>query len=395
MPPSVQTTKLISSLRLVIPRLRLLQKKDTASSKVQRRELAQLLEEGRDASARIRVENVISTDTAVEVMEMVELYCELLLARANVLDQVAFGEKGVRARSRAREEKARSEVGKRQGVGTGAGAAPKDIKGGDSGSSSRSLFGFPFFGGGQQKQKSEDAQSSLESTKDEDLSPEELCYIDPALDEAAAVVFYAWPRFPHDVRELTIVRTMLADRYGKDFMSLAQENKVEHVKVPERVAKSLRVRPPTQDLVESYLKEIAKAYGISWGEEQQQEDLGSAPEFVDDRPSTPHDQQQDGGNGDNPEERTRRASEANELSKATPPRRPVQSGKSPVSVAPPGPRTDNLHPRVKVPDPSSSGDSNNTANKSTPDTSSAEKDPNRIPEVDELSRRFADLRRKP
>ncbi|OJJ87560.1 DUF292 domain protein [Aspergillus glaucus CBS 516.65] len=391
MPPSVQTTKLISSLRLLVPRLRLLQKKDTAFSKVQRRELAQLLEEGRDASARIRVENVISTDTAVEVMEIVELYCELLLARANVLDQVAFGEKGVRARSRAREEKVRSEVGKRQGAD--AGSAAKDTK--SSGSNSRGLFGFPFFGGGQQKQKSEDAQPSSEFTKDEDLSPEELCYIDPAIDEAAAVVFYAWPRFPHDVRELNIVRTMLADRYGKDFMALAQENKVEHVKVPERVAKSLRVRPPTQDLVELYLKEIAKAYGISWGEEQQQEDLGNAPEFVDDRPSTPHDQQSDGENGDNPEEKTRRASDTNELNKATPPRRPVQSGKSPVSVAPPGPRTDNLNPRVKVPDPSSSGDSNNTASKSTPDTSSADNDPNRIPEVDELSRRFAELRRKP
>lgn len=324
---------------------------------------------------------------------MVELYCELLLARANVLDQVAFGEKGLRARSRVKEEKVRSEVGKRHGAG--AGAAPKDVKGGESSSGSRSLFGFPFFGGGQQKQKPEDMQPSLESTKDEDRSPEELCYIDPALDEAAAAIFYAWPRFPHDVRELTMVRTMLTDRYGKDFMALAQENKLEHVKVPERVAKSLRVRPPTQDLVESYLKEIAKAYGISWGEEQQQEDLGNAPEFVDDRPSTPHDQQPDGRNGDNAEERTKRASETNELSKATPPRRPVQSGKSPVIVAPPGPRTDNLHPRVKVPDPSSSEESNDTANKSTPETSSADKDPNRIPEVDELSRRFADLRRKP
>lgn len=326
-------------------------------------------------------------------METVELYCELLLARANVLDQVAFGEKGVRARSRAREEKVRNEVGKRQGGG--AGAAPKDSKGNESGSSSRGLFGFPFFGGGQQKQKSENAHPSSGSAKDDaDLSPEELCYIDPAIDEAAAVVFYAWPRFPHDVRELNIVRTMLADRYGKDFMALAQENKVEHVKVPERVAKSLRVRPPTQDLVELYLKEIAKAYGITWGEGQQ-EDLGNAPEFVDDRPSTPHDQQSDGGNGDSPEDKTRRASDTNELNKATPPRRPVQSGKSPVSVAPPGPRTDNPNPRVKVPRPSSSEDLNNTASKSTSDTSKANEDPNRIPEVDELSRRFAELRRKP
>ena len=50
----------------------------------QRRELAQLLDNGREASARIRVENVIATDIGVEVMEIVELYCELLLARAAV-----------------------------------------------------------------------------------------------------------------------------------------------------------------------------------------------------------------------------------------------------------------------------------------------------------------------
>ncbi|KAL4876268.1 regulator of Vps4 activity in the MVB pathway-domain-containing protein, partial [Aspergillus karnatakaensis] len=94
MPPTPQTAKLTSTLHLLIPRLRLLQKKSTASSVIQRRELAQLLENNRDASARIRVENVIATDIAIEVMEMVELYCELLLARAGVLDQLGFGEAG-------------------------------------------------------------------------------------------------------------------------------------------------------------------------------------------------------------------------------------------------------------------------------------------------------------
>ncbi|KAF7587776.1 hypothetical protein BBP40_006711, partial [Aspergillus hancockii] len=103
MPPSPQTAKLTSTLHLLIPRLRLLQKKSTASSVIQRRELSHLLSENKDASARIRVENVISTDIAVEVMEMVELYCELILARSNVLDQLAFSEKGVEARNRARE----------------------------------------------------------------------------------------------------------------------------------------------------------------------------------------------------------------------------------------------------------------------------------------------------
>lgn len=155
----------------MIPRLRLLQKKDTASSVVQRRELAQLLEEGRDASARIRVENVISTDIAVEVMEIVELYCELLLARANVMDQVAFGEKGARARSRAKDEKVKGEMEKKKQSGAGASATGKDGSTAGDGGSSRSLFGFPFGkafgggGGGQQPKKT--PETPTEDTKDQ------------------------------------------------------------------------------------------------------------------------------------------------------------------------------------------------------------------------------------
>lgn len=259
-----QQTRLVSNLRLLIPRLRLLQKKDNASSVVQRRELSQLLSEGRESSARIRVENVIATDIAVEVMEMVELYCELLLARANVLDQLAFGEKGTRARLRAKE------LYKKQTQPQG-GAAAKPAE------SSGPRFGFAWLGGGSQKKEESLADDAGLLSDDDDT------YMDTALDEAATVVFYAWQRFPHELRELTMLRTMLGERYGKEFMTLAQENKVDTVKVPDRLLKGLRVRPPGQDLVESYLREIAKAYGVPWPEEEMQEDLGSAPpEFVDD-----------------------------------------------------------------------------------------------------------------
>lgn len=62
------------------------QKKDTALSIAARREMADLLSQHREQSARIRVENIIATDTTVELMEILELYCELLLARAGLLD---------------------------------------------------------------------------------------------------------------------------------------------------------------------------------------------------------------------------------------------------------------------------------------------------------------------
>ncbi|KAJ5167148.1 uncharacterized protein N7482_005929 [Penicillium canariense] len=392
MPPSAQTTRLISNLRLLIPRLRLLQKKDTASSVVQRRELSQLLSEHREASARIRVENVITTDIAVEVMEMIELYCELLLARANVLDQLAFGEKGTRARLRAKEllkKQTQAHAGEKASATTT--------------ESSGSRFGFSWLGGSQKAEvKPAIAARPLEGPGD--ISEEDNAYMDTALDEAAVAIFYAWHRFPHELRELTMLRTMLGERYGKEFMTLAQDNKVDSVKVPDRLLKSLRVRPPGQELVESYLREIAKAYGVEWpvGEDlNTQEELGDAPpEFVDDVPHDAH----EGQGGDLPQtpkkqytsptsrpnlSEARRASETSELNKATPPRGPA-AGRSPVSVAPPAPRTDNPNPRVKVP-----GSEDNAAKASPGVGSQSKSNTNGIPELDELTRRFADLQRKP
>ncbi|OOG00687.1 hypothetical protein ASPCADRAFT_125697 [Aspergillus carbonarius ITEM 5010] len=389
MPPSPQTAKLTSTLHLLIPRLRLLQKKDTASSVVQRRDLSALLAENRSTSARIRVENVIATDTAVEVMEMVELYCELLLARANVLDQAAFGEKGTRARSRARIE-----AQKQHAPSSSSSLATKS-----------SGTGFSFWGFGRKDTTTTiTAQSAIrDSAKGEEGEgngsgeEEKEGYIDLALDEAAAVIFYSYPRFPHDIREMTILRGLLSDRWGKDFMMLAQENKLEDVRVPERLLKGLRVRPPTGELVESYLMEIARAYGVAWPVDKE------SPSRVDGDVPGPMDEGKDGsegegGDGDGDgglpstprkigqasESEARRASETVELNKATPPRGLFSEGKSPVSVAPPGPRTDNLNPRVKVAGEDVSRDSTQGQTR----TGKSE-----IPELDELTRRFAALRR--
>ncbi|TLS29573.1 hypothetical protein PpBr36_01280 [Pyricularia pennisetigena] len=79
-------TKIKVQLKLSIARLRMVQQRDEAASKVQRRAMAQLLDQGKIDSARIRVENIIRSDIQVELYEMLELYCELLLARAGLLD---------------------------------------------------------------------------------------------------------------------------------------------------------------------------------------------------------------------------------------------------------------------------------------------------------------------
>lgn len=64
----------------------MVQKRDEALAKNQRRVMAQLLEVGKVDSAIIRVENIIRSDIITELHEILELYCELLLARAGLLD---------------------------------------------------------------------------------------------------------------------------------------------------------------------------------------------------------------------------------------------------------------------------------------------------------------------
>lgn len=48
--------------------------------------MAKLLDAGKIDSARIRVENIIRSDIITELHEILELYCELLLARAGLLE---------------------------------------------------------------------------------------------------------------------------------------------------------------------------------------------------------------------------------------------------------------------------------------------------------------------
>ncbi|EKM61469.1 uncharacterized protein PHACADRAFT_248105 [Phanerochaete carnosa HHB-10118-sp] len=74
-------------LRLGVQRLRTLQEKKAAQAKASRRDIAMLIEKGKLETARIKVENIINEDIYVELLELLELYCELLLARFGLIDQ--------------------------------------------------------------------------------------------------------------------------------------------------------------------------------------------------------------------------------------------------------------------------------------------------------------------
>uniref|UniRef100_A0A8C5QNB2 IST1 homolog n=1 Tax=Leptobrachium leishanense TaxID=445787 RepID=A0A8C5QNB2_9ANUR len=73
------------NLRLVINRLKLLEKKKTELAQKARKEIADYLSSGKDERARIRVEHIIREDYLVEAMEILELYCDLLLARFGLI----------------------------------------------------------------------------------------------------------------------------------------------------------------------------------------------------------------------------------------------------------------------------------------------------------------------
>ena len=215
---------------------------------------------------------------------------------------------------------------------------------------------------------------------------------DPGLEEAIKSLIYAAPRT--EVKELQQARALLVEKYGKEFALEAIDN--SDGKVAERVLKKLRVEPPDPELVTMYLKEIARTYGVDWPKgEKQSEEKDDDDDDEDDSPS--------GGQAvKNLEEPLTTA----ELSKATPPR--DLGPKSPVSVAPPSPSTDNLNPRVKVPGPPElkPGAKMNGLKKQTPSTSAqttAKDDDNKpakkdvvggkIPDVDELAKRFAALKK--
>lgn len=87
-PPPINATRLKTSIKMAISKLKFIQDKKTALAKQQRRQLADLLGQGKELSAKIRVENIIRDDIYVELLEYLELYCELLLARIGMITDI-------------------------------------------------------------------------------------------------------------------------------------------------------------------------------------------------------------------------------------------------------------------------------------------------------------------
>jgi len=80
--------KLKTNLRLCINRLKLLEKKKTEMAMKSRKEIADYITAGKSERAKIRVEHIIREDYMVEAMEVLEMYCDLLLARFGLVQQM-------------------------------------------------------------------------------------------------------------------------------------------------------------------------------------------------------------------------------------------------------------------------------------------------------------------
>jgi vacuolar protein sorting-associated protein IST1 len=164
------------SLKTAVSKLKFIQEKKTALAKQQRRQLADLLKQGKESSATIRVENIIRDDIYVELLELIELYCELLLARISVV--------------------------------------------------------------------MDPARPTCEES----------------LLEAAQSVVYAAPHT--ELKEISVIREILVQRFGPEFGRAAAANADGHV--PPKIVSRCQWEPPSPSLVRLYLCEIARTYNAPY-----------------------------------------------------------------------------------------------------------------------------------
>ncbi|KAH9486366.1 IST1-like protein [Psilocybe cubensis] len=160
---------------LSVQRLRTLQQKKEAQAKAARRDIANLIERGKIETARIKVETIINEDIYIELLELLELYCELLLARFGLLDQ---------------------------------------------------------------------------NTREPD----------PGIVEGVCSIIHAAPRT--ELKELHILRDILMHKYGREFAVGVMENR--NGCVSNRVMSKIINVTPAPALVDAYIREITKAYGVPW-----------------------------------------------------------------------------------------------------------------------------------
>ncbi|KAF5352408.1 hypothetical protein D9756_005821 [Leucocoprinus leucothites] len=209
-PAQAPLTACYALARLSVQRLRTLQQKKEAQAKASRRDIATLLERGKVETARIKVEGLINEDVHVELLELLELYCELLLARFGLLDQ-------------------RCEL--------------------DSPAFTRCRY-----------------SSASDSVLGNQIQPSLKAF-------AASFTPLREPNLKVIVLpELHVLRDILMHKYGREFSARVMENR------DSCMMRKLVVDQPSNVLVDGYLREIAKGYGVPWESDTADETAASTNE---------------------------------------------------------------------------------------------------------------------
>jgi vacuolar protein sorting-associated protein IST1 len=236
-------------------------------------------------------------------------------------------------------------------------------------------------------------------------SPHGVAALDPALEEAVRSLIYAAPRT--SIKELHQARNLLVEKFGKDVALASMEGEG----VAERVLSKLRIDTPEKKLVDAYLSEIARFYGVPFGEteagEEEDEDddgegggggIGELAEPTQSNKAGKEKQlelplEAEPGAGDGDEAiRQREEDEVAELAKATPPRK--FGPQSPLRITPPSPSTDNIAPKLRLPGQSDAAKVRKGEVKPSAPAKKKDEGPGgKIPDVDELAKRFAQLKR--
>ncbi|XP_020549327.1 uncharacterized protein LOC105161819 isoform X2 [Sesamum indicum] len=198
---SFNPSKCKMSLRLAGSRLKLLRNKKEVQVKQMKREIAQLLESGQDQTARIRVEHVIREEKMMAAYDLIEIYCELIVARLPIIES--------------------------QNLCMVWTYYPK-------------LF----------PRLCTDLFSNLCRT----------CPID--LKEAIASIVFASPRCG-DVPELLDVRKHFTEKYGKDFTTAAIELRPE-CGVSRMLVEKLSAKAPDGQTKIKILSAIAEEHNVKW-----------------------------------------------------------------------------------------------------------------------------------
>lgn len=207
------------------------------------------------------------------------------------------------------------------------------------------------------------------------------------MEEAVRSIIYAAPRT--EIKELQTVRALLVDKFGKDVAIASMEGEG----VAERVIKKLRVETPKAELVEAYMTEIARFYGVPYGTSKSEDEAEDDED--DDEPSGGVAERAEGvledplTADDADPSKSKKAEEREALAKATTPKK--LGPQSPLRVVPPSPSTDNVAPRLKLPGSAAAKIAKSDASAKKP--AKKEDGLGKIPDVDELSRRFAELKR--